>query len=209
LVNPLNGATLSYGANNSVTFTFAAAVSPVTMSAGYSGPGSIDVYNQLVYATIGHNMSVTLSNLATADSHPTLYVRLSAGGLVKDYTFATPPVYYRPTQTGVNLWNIPIDLYTANNVDPTPGNSGPIVASCSAQQSVRSCFQQFLSYWHNQGVTGVRFSIVMSIPIGMPPGRALPTVVTPPLTTTAQAPPSRMGISATHGFGTRRARLLK
>jgi hypothetical protein len=53
----------------------------------------------------------------------------------------------------MNLGLIPLDNYTATNTGYAYLSSG----SCPSSSTVRSCVQAWLSSYHTQGVTGVRF----------------------------------------------------
>jgi len=67
--------------------------------------------------------------------------------------------------TGVNIWNVPVDIYTQSNVDPY--NGGPLIANCPTTTTIRACIQSYLQTWQSQGVTGVRFFIGVAAPLQM------------------------------------------
>jgi hypothetical protein len=52
---------------------------------------------------------------------------------------------YNPTLTGVNIWSVPVDIYTHSNVDPT--NGGPLIANCSTSSTIRACIRSYLQTW--------------------------------------------------------------
>jgi hypothetical protein len=73
---------------------------------------------------------------------------------------------YNPTLTGVNIWNVPVDIYTQPNVDPYAG--GALIKGCSTTWTIQACIRSYLQTWQNQGVTGVRFFIGIAAPLTMP-----------------------------------------
>lgn len=78
---------------------------------------------------------------------------------------------YSPTATGVNIWNVPIDIYTSLNQDAYNGNVA-LISNCSTSVTIRSCIQGFLASWRGPGgsqpVTGIRFFLGVTAPVSMP-----------------------------------------
>lgn len=55
----------------------------------------------------------------------------------------------------VNLGPVPVDKYLVQNYDPIYGHG--YVPNCSTSQTVRSCYQQILASFRQQGVESIRF----------------------------------------------------
>jgi hypothetical protein len=164
MVTPaVSGSTLTYGSSNSALFKFTSTLYPVTVSAGYSGPGSTDAFSpQAIPGTVGFNSIVIMSNLAAYYVHPTLYVRLSAGGVVKDYSYTTA--------TGISTTGLAEPTYlegtlgymqfTAYDYSHAPSTIGSYSQSCPpGSPSIRNRIQQILHNMRAQGVSGVRIFI--------------------------------------------------
>lgn len=71
---------------------------------------------------------------------------------------------YQQTRTGINIWNLPVDVYTSQNQQA----GGLVIADCPPTATVRTCIQQFLTTWQSQGVTTIRFFIGTAVPMDDP-----------------------------------------
>lgn len=76
------------------------------------------------------------------------------------------PLSAQPTVTGINIWNVPIDVYLSTNQQ----GSSLIIndSNCPGTAIIRSCMQQYLASWHSQGASTVRFFLAMTVPLDDP-----------------------------------------
>lgn len=74
---------------------------------------------------------------------------------------------FPPTMTGVNIWNVPVDVYQSSNLQ----GGSLVIANCTGNPTptIQSCMQNYLNNWgKTQGASTVRFSIAMTMPLDYP-----------------------------------------
>ena len=92
--------------------------------------------------------------------------------------YVIPAKGYSPTQTGINIGALPVDVYTSLNnplliaapIQVPAGNGLPSFAlpGCPSTSTIRSCVQGYLKNWSQQGATNVRVFLGLAIPLDMP-----------------------------------------
>jgi len=83
--------------------------------------------------------------------------------------FQALPRTYSPTRTGVNIWNVPVDIYTQSNTSTGTAYIANI-ANCqvAGTPTIQQCMQSYLQAWKSQGVTSIRFFIGLATPTNLP-----------------------------------------
>jgi len=143
---------------------------PVTINGytfGSSQGGSTVAFNGTP-ASASHwsstSITATVPNGATSGNVVvTVGGYASEAGINFNVTVAGPAL-----RTGINLWNIPIDVYQSTN-----SQGGFLVipdSDCPGTAIIQSCVQQYLASWQSQGVSTVRFFVAMTMPMDYPTG---------------------------------------